>query len=296
MSLRILALGVPKSGKTSSFASLANNGWKIRYLDFDGNADPLVAHTQPAHRGNVEVVSCLDQVVLAEAGGGEKADANPKMRSCRGWAVMARALNKWPTDDSFSGDWDPTSNVLIIDSATSLAVAKVNAIQFMNNRYGQRRTFTDYELTQTAISGLLAAIKLDIKCPMFLTAHIQTVGPDLNVDDEIENIGLRERVLEEKLKGATKMPWAIGPMTIGKAQVRSLASDFNGTALIEAFPASGRRIRLQPMDGLALGLPVPGLKNDYSTDDGWGIILDAWRKNVLSTVAKPAAASAKVTA
>src|SRR5574337_1319439 len=107
MSFRALVMGVPKSGKSASFAALANAGWRIRYLDFDGNADPLLNFTEPSKRSNIEIVSCLDKVALATSGGGsEPEDATPRLRASRGWSVMAKALHKWPGDASFCGDWD----------------------------------------------------------------------------------------------------------------------------------------------------------------------------------------------
>lgn len=281
MSLRILFMGLPKSGKTASLASLANAGWKIRVLDFDGNVDPLVNFTKPSARSNIEVVDCLDKVSLVDVGGGSiPSDGVPKMRASRGWSAMAKALNKWPFDDSFCGDWDPEKVILLIDSATTLALSKVHAIQLANNKDGKRRNFSDYELTQTSIEGLIQALKADVKCPVFLTAHLQLVGPDLDVADDIENEGLKARILEEKLKGASKQPWALGPITLGKAQVRTLAAHFSGTALMEALPAAGRQIRLKPMDGLALGMPIPGLKDSYPIETGWAAIMDAWRQNL----------------
>lgn len=273
---------------TASLSAAANAGWKIRYLDFDGNADPLVNFTEVGKRGNIEIVSCLDKFALAISGGGsEPEDATPRMRASRGWAAMTRALNKWPTDESFAGDWEPTSNILVIDSATTLATSKVNAIQHINKRGGTRKNFNDYELTQTAIEGLLQAIKADIRCPVFITAHLQLLGPDLDVDKDIDNEGLKERLLEEKLKGASKQPWTLGPITLGKAQARTLAGHFSGTALIEARPAAGRVIKLKPIDGLALGLPIPGLKDEYPIESGWATILEAWKKNLTPAEAAP---------
>lgn len=280
-------MGLPKSGKSASFAALANAGWRVRVLDFDGNVDPLINFTKPELRSNIEVVDCLDKITLTEVGGGSvPLDGVPKLRSSRGWSTMAKALNKWPTDETFCGDWDPLKNVLVIDSATTLASSKVHAIQLANNRDGKRKNFTDYELTQTAIEGLIQALKADVKCPVFLTAHLQLIGPDLDVGEDIENEGLRARILEEKLKGATKQPWTLGPITLGKAQVRTLAAHFSGTALCEAFPAGGRQIRLKPMDGLALGMPIPGLKESYPIETGWATILDAWRQNIGSDTPK----------
>ncbi len=279
MAFRTLVLGQPKASKTGSLASLADAGWRIRVLDFDGNIEPLINFTKPENRHLVEVVNCLDQYVLAEQGGGQQADAMPKMRASRGWSTMARALNEWPTDKTFSGDWDPASNILVIDSATTLALSKVRGIQFANGRDGKRKNFNDYELTQSAIEGLLQAIKADIRCPVFMMAHLQLVGPDLNVDEDIQDEALRARLLDEKLKGASKVPWTWGPITMWKAQVRTLAAHFSGTALVEALPASGRRICLKPQDGLPLGLPIPGLKDYYPIETGWATILEAWRKN-----------------
>ena len=45
--LRIMLLGFPGSGKTGSLAPLANAGFKLRILDFDGNLDPMLRRLTP---------------------------------------------------------------------------------------------------------------------------------------------------------------------------------------------------------------------------------------------------------
>ena len=39
---RIMIVGYPGAGKTGALACLANAGYKLRILDFDGNLEPLL--------------------------------------------------------------------------------------------------------------------------------------------------------------------------------------------------------------------------------------------------------------
>jgi len=292
MALRLLILGTPKSGKTGLLAAAANAGWTIRYLDFDGNADPLIAYTLPQNRKNIQIVSCLDELkvqkTLDDRGGVKDAmfalsASNPP----RAWKTMLDALDCWPVDGSNPREWDPEKNILVLDSLTTAGQARMRAIRFTNGRRFGERNFRDYMLSQEEVESFLVALKVHVQCPVAVLAHIQTIGPDLDVelDDSMprEVRGrLQARLLEEKLKEAEKTPWTIGPVSVGKAQVKTLAAHFSGAILVEARPASDSRVlMLRPKDGLNLGVPFPAvggkpMPRELPQESGMKTLLDAW--------------------
>ena len=287
MAFRLLMLGSPKSGKSGSLAAVANAGWTIRYLDFDGNADPLLAYTAPQHRGNIQIVSCLDDLSMQKSlddRGGVKditfglSAAKPP----RAWRTMLDAMDKWPVDGSNPREWDPRKNLFVLDSLTTAGQARMRSIRFTNGRRFGERNFRDYMLSQDEIESFLVALKVHIPCPVAVLAHIQTIGPDLDVELE-DNIPkelrgrLQARLLEEKLKEAEKTPWTVGPVSIGKAQVKTLASHFSGTVLVETRPSSDSRVIIcKPRDGLNLGVPFPGVGRELPQETGMKTILEAW--------------------
>lgn len=281
--LRLLYMGAPKSGKTASIASLANCGWQVRYLDFDGNAAPLMNFTKPENRKNLHIVRCIDKLKMERVAGKQKDsfdevfiyDGKPSA-----WSTMHNALfNKWPDDGSDPKQWDPRKNVLILDSLSTISQAKLRLSQYVSGRQMGRRSFTDYGAAQEAIEGLLHALKGSIACPVIVIAHIDIAGPDLHVDD-IDDEELKNAMLRHKLKGAEKTPWAIGPVTVGKAQLRNLPIHFSGSILAEPSKAFGRQIHTAPREGLNLGVPLPGIKDALPLDSGLATILNAWVANL----------------
>lgn len=287
MALRVLDLGLPKGGKTGSFASAANAGWNIRMLNFDGNPDPLIAFTDKDKRGNLHIVDCLDDYKMVKSPGKtpgqvhEQFALDPK-KGATALKKMHAALDKWPTDGSSPSDWDPTKNLLLIDSLTTFSQAKVQELQFADGREGKRKTFSDFEQTQTAVELLLKTLKIYVECPVFVLAHIQLISANLDIPDaeEIPSAEIRQKLLEKKIEMASKIPVQYGPVTMGKAQVSTLAAHFNGTILTEANPLMGRKIHIHPREGINLGLPFPAIGGkplkELPLDTGIKQILDAW--------------------
>ena len=281
-------MGAPKGGKSGSLASAANAGWKVRYLDFDGNPDPLIAFTDKDKRGNIEVVSCLDKYKMVKVPGkATDGTFDEQIKFAGGptaWKTMHDALDKWPVDGSKPSEWDPTKNILVLDSLTTIAQSKVQLVQYTDGREGKKKNFSDYEQTQTSIENLIKVLKVYMECPVFVMAHLQVVSGNLDTpdDEEITDASIRNKLMEEKIKLASKVPVSFGPITIGKAQVNTLASHFNGAILVESNPILGRKIMIAPKEGLNLGLPFPGIlgKNpspkELPQETGIKSILDAW--------------------
>jgi len=273
---------------TGSLASAANAGWNIRYLDFDGNPDPLIAYTEKSKRTNLHIVSCLDEYKMVRQAGknGNVFDEVFKFdkEGPKAWKTMHDALDKWPTDGSNPREWDPTKNLLVLDSLTTIAQSKVQLVQYTDGREGKRKNFSDYEQTQTAVENLVKTLKIYVQCPVIVMSHLQLISANLDIPDEeeITDADTRNKLLQEKIKLASKTPVAYGPVTMGKAQVNTLAAHFNGAVLVEANPMLGRKIHIAPREGLNLGLPFPSIagKNpppkELPLESGIKAILDAW--------------------
>lgn len=294
MALRILMLGSPKSGKTSTMAAAANAGWTVRYCDFDGNIDPLVAHTNPDKRGNIQRVDCLDSLGIKREV--DKRSGNPTGHISygfnaenppRAWKAMTDAMDKWPVDGSDPRKWDPRTNVLVIDSLTTASQARMRLVRHVSGRGFGERNFRDYMLAQEDIENFLVALKVYVPCPVVVMAHIQQMSTDLDIEleDSIpkEKRGmLQAMLLEEKLKEAAKAPPILGPVSVGKAQIKTIAAHFNGAVLVEARPSTDRRVmRVKPIEGLNLGLPFSHLgekamPGELEIENAMGLILKEW--------------------
>lgn len=273
MAYRQITYGFSKSGKTGSLACLAEDGWTIRYLDFDDNPTPLYAFCKPEFHKNIQRVSCLDEFRVNEIDNIRSTGGS----GLKAYSTMMSALDEWPIDKSDPQKWDADKNILCIDSLTSVAKAKVRAIQVRAGREDKKYNWDDYQMTQREIDALLQALKTWVNCPIIVMAHLQLIGPDLDAAD-IDDEDLRAQIIEQKLKGADIMPWRLAPITIGKAQALTVAGHFTAAALVHVTEASGRRIISKPMQGLDLGIPIPGVAGELPLETGMATIFKAVRK------------------
>ena len=105
----VLLVGASGAGKTRTFATLANNGYKVRILDFDNGLDILKDETlglTEAGRKNVSFISLRDDPTVARPVSWER--------------FTKILLNGWKDGDEDLGslkDWGPDT-VLVIDSLT----------------------------------------------------------------------------------------------------------------------------------------------------------------------------------
>src|ERR1700719_2135528 len=66
--VRCLMVGYPGSGKTGSLACLLNAGFKMRFMDFDGNLEPLMLYADRDKLVNLDVLHFEDQMRLTSNG------------------------------------------------------------------------------------------------------------------------------------------------------------------------------------------------------------------------------------
>lgn len=60
--VRAFIVGYPGAGKTGSLVSLLNAGYRILFLDYDGNTEPLIRYANPAMLKNLDIVHLEDQM------------------------------------------------------------------------------------------------------------------------------------------------------------------------------------------------------------------------------------------
>jgi len=279
MTARLLLLGYPKAGKTGAIAALANAGRKVRYLDFDNNIDSLRQYTNKDSRKNIDRVPCLDRLDFKKFGTG---DIGIDLTSFVSWPTMVAALEKWPSDGSNPSEWD-NNNVLVFDSLTAMAQARWRATLKLNARRDARM---NYKLVQDQIADLLTLIRDNIRCPVVVLAHIQIVGPDFHVDEDIEDINLKEKILYKKLQGAQIIDPYFGPVSVGQKGAQVLPSLFSGVALLHASDM-GRFIYTTPRNGFHLAVPVPGLDKELPISTGLATLINAWAPIPKSKAASP---------
>jgi|SRR5215472_6531326 len=181
--VKVLIVGDPKSGKTSSLVSLVEAGYKLFILDMDNLLDPLkfqILARCPQLIGNVEFRTLRDKRKMTPLG--PQIDGPPKA-----FIDAIRMLDHWKYDDVDFGrpaEWGSDA-ILVLDSLTRLCDSAFDWREPLTPKgrsgdYDKRATYAD---SQNAIEEVLAGLT----SPLFQTNVIaighgqyqpQVVGPD----------------------------------------------------------------------------------------------------------------------
>jgi len=181
--VKVLIVGDPKSGKTSSLVSLVEAGYLLRILDMDNLLDPLkyqILARCPHLIGHVEFRTLRDKRKMTPLG--PVIDGQPKA-----FIEAIRMFDHWKYDDVDLGrpaEWG-SNIILVVDSLSRLCDSAFDWREPLTPKgrsgdYDKRATYAD---SQNAIEDVLAGLT----SPLFQTNVIvighgqyqpQVVGPD----------------------------------------------------------------------------------------------------------------------
>lgn len=214
--VRLLGMGHPGTAKTGSLAALANAGYNLRVLDFDGNLESLIAFTAPEARARVEVVTLEDDL----KGGDRFVEVKGEPTAFR---RALQLLDNWKYDDVNFGpvkSWG-RNEILVIDTLTGLGRAAMRRALFVNNRTIHTRRIQDWGV---AISDQEAVVEkitsMAVPCHVIVFSHVKLVGPKFQEenDDNETSVGKVNKQIAETVP-VRWYPSAIGqglPTTIGE--------------------------------------------------------------------------------
>jgi len=263
---RIMLVGYPGTGKTGALACLANAGYKLRVLDFDGNLEPLLLFTEDDSLENIDILSFHD-----ELRGGLKS-IEPKGRP-DAFAEALKAMDHWKYTDGDgndvdlgrSKDWGPDT-VVVLDSLTSMGRAAMRrAMSFLNktplNRTDQTWGFAMQE-QEAFIEKLASPMN---KHHVIVTAHLKMLGPK-----EVRK-GDNDVTIKAKEEAAELVPTRLFPSALGRALPPQIGGHFPTLLLVEPkFYGSKvkRVIHTLPRPELDLKVPAPDLPATVPIEDG----------------------------
>lgn len=252
--VRMMVVGFPGSAKTGMLASLANMGYKLRIMDFDGNTDPLIQYTKPEFLKNIDIVSFQDKMKMG-----------PKYLEPAGvptaFSDAMKLMNRWKYKDPYSGldvdlgqpqDWG-CDTVVVLDSLTSNGAAAKRRVMALNNKTLDNTTQAIWGISmdqQDAFVDLLTSEANGFH--VIVLAHLKMIGPkEINSKDEQANKELQERMID-------LIPSRYYPSALGNALPQTIGGHF--PTLIEATSEKGKRfIRTIPRP--ELDLKVPSIQN-----------------------------------
>lgn len=275
--VKALCVGYPGSGKTGSLAALANAGYKLRILDFDGNFDPLLAWIKPEFRKNVDIVTLKDRMV----GGRKRIETQGKPTALMDADAY---LTRWKYKDGDEeidlgrpSEWGPDT-VLVLDSLTNMGRAVMNWVLFIQDRVAKGPRKSDWGVAQSFQEGLVEKLmsREQVSCHTILTAHLKMIGPpEFEVDDD-------EEVKKDKEKVRQLVSYKLFPSALGRALPPEIAKHCPYVLLYETIIIAGRvRRMIKTVPNLAfdgVAVPLKDIPDELSIEDGLAKLFEAVKR------------------
>lgn len=265
-------IGYPGSGKSGGLASLANAGYKLRVLDFEGNFQALVDALDDrvlSDPTRVDIVTLQDKLVnrekYLEVEGIPQA-FNRGLELLKEWKYKDEDGNE--VNLGRSADWG-SDTVVVVDSATSFA-------QSSKRRQIKMQSKTPITMTDTvwgaAVADFEHAIEvmkaMEKRYHLIINCHKQLLGPQNFVargdTDEIK--AAKAEQIKEGLVGAR-----IYPVGVSKPQAQTMAGMLPTMLEFEKVERLGKVVRvIKTVSGAEIDVKVPNLKlkKEYPIETG----------------------------
>lgn len=251
--IRAMIVGFPGMAKTGMIADLANMGYKIRMLNFDGNEESLLLYTKPEFLENIDIVTLQDRLRNGE----RYVEAiGPPTAFKRGLDLMDHW--KYKDDDGTEVDLGKSSSwgsdtVVVLDSGTRLGDAAMRRVMALNNKSVGEVTDAIWGTAMAQQDAFLERLtSKDNQFHVIVIFHKKIVKADAPRKGEDDTTkGIKEELAE--LITARYYPSALG-----KQLAMNIASRF--PIVIEAdteekFGKMERIVRVIPRPELDLKLP-----------------------------------------
>lgn len=264
--LRILVVGYPGTAKTGMIASLANAGYKIRMLDYDGNSQSLLTYTEPDKLANIDIVYLEDRMRNGE-----------RFIETTGVPTAFRAgldlLDEWKYKEpdgtvvnlGRSKDWG-CDTIVVLDSMTAMGLASFRRQQSLSNKTPLNTTEQVWGIAMAQQEAFIERLTSETnKHHVIVLAHLKIVGPkDLRKEDDDMTKEIKREIQE-------LIPNRLYPSALGKALPPVIGGHF--PILIEAtneFKANkvNRVIKVIPRPELDLKVPSKVSFENASVTDG----------------------------
>lgn len=253
--IRMLLVGYPGAGKTGALAALADAGFKLRIIDFDGNNEPLFEYvTSPD--ADVDILTFEDRLENSPDGRymqpvGIPDAFNKALKAMKAWKYKDEDDNE--IDLGSSKSWGPDT-VLVVDGITGMGKAAFRRAQKMMNKTPLNTTDAVWG---TAMSDQESFIELltsaSNRFHVIVLSHLKLVGPrDIrSTDDELTK--------DLKKSAAEIIPTRLYPSALGNKLPPFIAGHFPTVVLAEQRFRNGKSSRiLRTVAMEELDLKVPG--------------------------------------
>lgn len=264
--VRMMIVGYPGTAKTGMIASLANAGYKIRMIDYDGNSQSLLAFTDKDKLANIDIVYLEDRMR-----NGERfiETTGVPLAFRKGLDLMDEWKYKEPDGTEInlgrSKDWG-CDTVVVLDSITSMGLASFRRQQSLSNKTPLNTTEQVWGLAMAQQEAFIEKLTSEANnFNVIVLSHLKIVGPkDLRKEDDDVTKELKQELHE-------LIPNRLFPSALGKALppvigghfpiLIEAANDFKGNSV-------NRIIRVVPRPELDLKIPSKVSFDKASVTDG----------------------------
>lgn len=272
-------IGYPGSAKTGSLAALANAGFKLRVIDFEGNFEPLINYIKPEFHKNVDIVTVQDPMVLEKGAknimpAGTPMAFNKAMELGKHWKY--KDTDGEEVDLGKPIDWGPDT-VLAVDSLTAMGEAAFfRALNYANATL----SYVPPAVYGATVNDLSQGIKLlsraNRRHHFIILGHLRMLGPDDYIKmDEKDTKGHADLkpIRDAKLEAiaADLLPVRLYPVGATKNQSPLILKDLPIVLLAENIVSQGKSKRVlwtrttKPLD---LKFPVENAPERVDIEDG----------------------------
>ncbi len=272
---RIMVLGEPGHGKTGGLACLANAGYKLRILDYDGNLDPLYSYCTDEGLGNIDAVYLRDKVRIDASGLIQPVGVPTAYRD------GLKLLDQWKYTDKdgtevdlgASKEWG-LDTIVVVDSLTRLGEACMLRARAMANKTILNQTHRVWGFAADDQNEFVKKLTSDYNNHhVIVLAHMKMIGPREEGEKDSDS------VKDIKKQQAELISTRYFPRAVGRELPQHIASHFPTVVKVEPVytrTGSARRvIRSVPLPELDLKVPASNLPNDLDIADGMLRIFEA---------------------
>jgi hypothetical protein len=267
----------PGDGKTGSLVSLAEAGFNVRLLDYDGNLEPLMAYGSPEALARIDAVTLQDK--LADVGEVNKYLASEQIPTAftRGYKLLTKGWKYTEGDTTVdlgkASEWGPET-VVVLDSLSAMGEAAMRRAMAGHNK-------TPFNMT-SQVWGHAAKDQTDfVKMMAFhknrfhviVLAHKRTLSA-ADIITQNDDAKGNEKIKEVKIEMLELLPPAKEyPVAITKNLSRAIAKELPTLLTIERKFRNGherRYIRTESVAEWGVGVKISGkgLKDAYPIETG----------------------------
>lgn len=269
---RGLIIGYPGGGKTGAISALANVGYKVRFLDFEGNYAPLLTYTDPKALGNIDILTFQDKLTNNDryiAPIGIPSAFNKSLKAMMEWKTMDDAGAELSLGKS--AEWG-SDTVVVLDSLTGMGEAAFRRAQVMANKTPMNTT---QAVWGAAVADQLNMLKIMMnnnnKFHVIVLAHLTMIGPaDITKDDDDMTKDLKREVAE-------LLPTRLYPKAVTKNLSQFIAKEFPVMLLADRKMKLGkthRVLRTENGDNMDLKFPAPNAPSEVPIDTGLATLFE----------------------